>query len=446
MPGFTRRSKPLKGTVALTDLDNFAIANPSDSDLIVYDSGTGNWINSKALTGDYTIAGSLTVNSIVLSAGISLGTDISATGNLDIGGNAEIDGTLLVGGTTTLAGVNATGNATIGGTLGVTGTLTGSAFSFSGSGTVDTNLTVTGTLTAGTLSLTDLDLTGNFSVAGTSDFTDAVSMQADLTVNANITGAAVSGSTVSATGQLSFGTVLSGPRFGVSRSAPDITWQNTTNDDTILFRGAYDVGAGQVLTDMLKLTPNVGGTLTGDLTVTNDILLSDATAALIDLTTDSATLTLRGRTSGSANSTLATFDPDGASQLNHAGTLMVKTSSNALGIYHTTATSPALYFYDNSETRQMFILSQATDAIWRGETVSGRLLLQAKSSGSVNRAVVYGDPDAGVKLFYQGTEELDTISGSIKFGTHSAIGAETVTGFITIQDSGGTTRKLAVVS
>ncbi len=36
--------------------------------------------------------------------------------------------------------------------------------------------------------------------------------------------------------------------------------------------------------------------------------------------------------------------------------------------------------------------------------------------------------------------------GSVKFGTHAAIGAEAVTGYITIKDSGGTSRKLAVVS
>lgn len=43
------------------------------------------------------------------------------------------------------------------------------------------------------------------------------------------------------------------------------------------------------------------------------------------------------------------------------------------------------------------------------------------------------------------TEKLN-VGGSIRFGTHSAIGAETVTGFVTITDSGGTSRKLAVVS
>lgn len=37
-------------------------------------------------------------------------------------------------------------------------------------------------------------------------------------------------------------------------------------------------------------------------------------------------------------------------------------------------------------------------------------------------------------------------NGMVRIGTHSAIGAETVTGFIEIKDAGGTIRKLAVVS
>jgi len=37
-------------------------------------------------------------------------------------------------------------------------------------------------------------------------------------------------------------------------------------------------------------------------------------------------------------------------------------------------------------------------------------------------------------------------TGRVRYGTHSAIGAETVTGYIEIKDAGGTVRKLAVVS
>jgi len=37
-------------------------------------------------------------------------------------------------------------------------------------------------------------------------------------------------------------------------------------------------------------------------------------------------------------------------------------------------------------------------------------------------------------------------AGNIKFGTHAAIDAETLTGYITIKDAAGNARKLAVVS
>lgn len=45
-----------------------------------------------------------------------------------------------------------------------------------------------------------------------------------------------------------------------------------------------------------------------------------------------------------------------------------------------------------------------------------------------------------------GSLRLGTTSDAIRVGTHSAIGAETVTGYITVKDSGGTERKIAVVS
>jgi len=54
------------------------------------------------------------------------------------------------------------------------------------------------------------------------------------------------------------------------------------------------------------------------------------------------------------------------------------------------------------------------------------------------------------EIYYNGTDlVLDSAvvgSGVLRFGTHSAITTETLSGFITIKDSGGTTRKLAVVS
>lgn len=50
-----------------------------------------------------------------------------------------------------------------------------------------------------------------------------------------------------------------------------------------------------------------------------------------------------------------------------------------------------------------------------------------------------GDDNLDVRLTPAGT-------GNVRFGTHSGVAAELVTGYITIKDSGGTSRKIAVIS
>lgn len=54
-------------------------------------------------------------------------------------------------------------------------------------------------------------------------------------------------------------------------------------------------------------------------------------------------------------------------------------------------------------------------------------------------ASIGSDTNVDLRLVPKGT-------GVLRFGTHSAIGAETVTGYITIKDNSGTSRKIAVVS
>jgi hypothetical protein len=55
------------------------------------------------------------------------------------------------------------------------------------------------------------------------------------------------------------------------------------------------------------------------------------------------------------------------------------------------------------------------------------------------------DTNIGIEIRAKGTGNI-WLNGNAKFGTHTTLGAETVTGYITIIDSAGTTRKLAVVS
>lgn len=68
------------------------------------------------------------------------------------------------------------------------------------------------------------------------------------------------------------------------------------------------------------------------------------------------------------------------------------------------------------------------------------LLAVGGAAGTAAALQAYGtDTNLDLPLTPKGT-------GKVKFGSHSAIAAETVTGYITIKDSGGTERKIAVVS
>ena len=54
--------------------------------------------------------------------------------------------------------------------------------------------------------------------------------------------------------------------------------------------------------------------------------------------------------------------------------------------------------------------------------------------------------DTSSSIHDDGTDLTITTNGNLKFGTHAAITTETLSGYITIKDSAGNTRKLAVVS
>jgi hypothetical protein len=74
------------------------------------------------------------------------------------------------------------------------------------------------------------------------------------------------------------------------------------------------------------------------------------------------------------------------------------------------------------------------------EMAKGHLVQWRNSNGTVANIGIEGTgADVDISFTPAGT-------GRMRFGTHTGIAAETVTGYITIKDSGGTSRKLAVVS
>ena len=76
-----------------------------------------------------------------------------------------------------------------------------------------------------------------------------------------------------------------------------------------------------------------------------------------------------------------------------------------------------------------------------GSAVVNYAELMASTTGSAVRYRALGT-DTNIDLML----EPKGSTGRVWIGAHSAIGAETVTGYITVKDSGGTERKLAVVS
>jgi hypothetical protein len=109
-------------------------------------------------------------------------------------------------------------------------------------------------------------------------------------------------------------------------------------------------------------------------------------------------------------------------------------TSYDVALWRDAAASLALRNGTNAQTLRIY--STYTDAsnYERGALNAGAdyIELAAETAGT-------GDDNLDVRLTPAGT-------GAVRFGSHSAIAAETVTGYITIKDSGGTTRKIAVVS
>jgi hypothetical protein len=65
------------------------------------------------------------------------------------------------------------------------------------------------------------------------------------------------------------------------------------------------------------------------------------------------------------------------------------------------------------------------------------------------QAVLSSGVNRDVKMVSNGTGNVvlePAGTGNVQYGTHSAVGSETITGYIEIKDASGTLRKLAVLS
>lgn len=122
-----------------------------------------------------------------------------------------------------------------------------------------------------------------------------------------------------------------------------------------------------------------------------------------------------------------------AATLNRPGFLSAGTDTN-VGIFYATQGTGDHEFDTNSNARQ-FRITHTASAVNNLAITGGA----AGAPGTVTLSAEGSSTDVDIAITPKG-------AGVLKFGTRTAIAAETVTGYITVKDSGGTSRKLAVVS
>jgi hypothetical protein len=114
-------------------------------------------------------------------------------------------------------------------------------------------------------------------------------------------------------------------------------------------------------------------------------------------------------------------------------TIRVAGSDTNVGLSLTSKGSGALQVYTNDTAQLQFVVSHTASAV-NYVSVTG-----SATGNAVTIAAAGSDTNIDMAITPKG-------SGNVRFGTHSAVGAETITGYITIKDSAGNTRKLAVIS
>jgi hypothetical protein len=132
----------------------------------------------------------------------------------------------------------------------------------------------------------------------------------------------------------------------------------------------------------------------------------------------------------------------GAGNLTLGGTITAGANIVAAGSF--ASTSGNVEVYSNAG---LFSFGAAADVILTRGAAAATLQLGSNAASGVNQTIkaCNGTAGAGGDLILKGGTGTTT-NGNVRFGTHSAVVAELVTGYITIKDESGTLRKLAVIS
>lgn len=407
MPGTDRRYKPLKGATRFDELSDTSIASPATGDLLSYIAGA--WGNTKALTGDYTITGTVTAEDLIVTDDLTVGDDLIVTGLATIGESLGISGTATIQGAATLASTLAVNGAvTLSDTLSVTGNFTGAGFSVSGNGAVGGTLSVTATASfAAAISADSATLAGALLVGGALQANTATILDA-LVVDGSILGAGVASSgSISAIGLL------------------DVGGTATIRDDLSVLNGNIALQQAAGVDTVLAF-------LEGPATKVRQTWDASAGTFILDLAEDSARISVSSLSSASAARTLLTLDPDGELTAYYDGSPVLKTSSTGIGLAPITGgVNPRFSLWDAGFATELtrVVFNEAANVLYiRSEVDSARVQLRSLNASSVVAIGLDIDPDGTTDLYGSGTKNLEVGASTLGFLGTAGIAKPTVTG------------------
>jgi hypothetical protein len=494
MPGANRRSRRLKQGNLLSEITDFSVVNPAVGDLLVYDDVDGQWENTKALTGNYSIAGTITADDLIIGGDQTLNGALTVTGNTTLGGSLTVNGAANLNANATVTGtLGVTGAATLSSTLSVAGTLSGAGLSFTGNGSFGT-LTVTGASTLAAVTGTTGTFTGAIT-ASTLNLTSLLTVASlDVTGDAAV-GGALSATSIATTGSIQSGAdlvapgalIMSGGQANLTVTSPDLMLTNDIVSGTItlsaetaakvatsIYVGAAEAEQDFSATVLGLVVPNgttaerngtpVAGTIRYNTTtskmevyetawidvdssiagtVTGSILTYDGADYVevpeVTMAWATGVLTMQVENDAAALQTVATFDADGESVFYYDNTAVLHVSSAGADIF-----SPAgagnngiLNLYDGGGTHRFDILKSDSDGntYLTNREASGDILLRVRDpADSANDTGINIVSGGAVNLHYDGTASAATSSAGMV-----AAGASTTSAYYLADSIGGTT-------
>lgn len=370
---------------------------------------------------------------------------------LNVTGNTTMGGTLAVTGNTTLTTLSTSGNTTVGGTLGVIGAATFAA------------LTATGQVSlGGAAGAEGLRVTTTASAVNRVDVSGAATGGRPLIISQGEANIGLRFGTASGTGAFSFLTNnAASEQFRIAHTAsavnyPQVSGAATGNGVTASAQGSdsavnFFIGAKGAGAVVLQNNSATQLSVFGPASAVNNWQAGGATAG------NRPSFTVQGSDTNPGGSIFSKGTGDILIGTNGASTqLQVSHTASAVNWVGVTgsATGNSVVVSGQGSDSNVAMISQPKGAGSFFVVASGGTQFEITNTASaVNRvtgtggatgvapsiSVAGSDANINLALYTKGT-------GVVKFGTHTASADAPISGYITIQDSSGNLRKLAVIT